>query len=119
MKQGSSSAREHWRPIIAKLRRSGLSVADFCRRERLAVSSVFAWKRRLAGLSEWAPTFIPVRLGAESASPPEQGLPAREGGIELHLAPGRHIVLRPGFDRQTLAAALAVLEGSDPIREER
>ena len=31
-------------------------------------------------------------------------------GVELHLPAGRRIVVRPGFDRQTLLELLAALE---------
>lgn len=35
---------------------------------------------------------------------------ARSGAIELHLGSGRHIVVRPGFDRRTLRDLLVTLE---------
>jgi hypothetical protein len=33
------------------------------------------------------------------------------GGVEIVLAQGRTVRVRPGFDRQALADVLAVLEG--------
>jgi transposase-like protein len=110
MNKASSTARERWRRIVKQQRSSGLSVARFCREQGLADSSLFAWKRRLAREAEEAaaPTFFAVT----PAAPRDERLPSdpSNGGIELHLGGGRHILLRPGFDGPTLAAALAVLE---------
>jgi hypothetical protein len=126
MNKDLSSARERWRRIVQEQHSSGLSVARFCRQRGIGQSSLFAWKRRLAregGVSK-APAAASASAGASSggwaASPAfvlvkpagdgeGDARVSSDGAIELHLGQDRHIVLRPGFDASTLAAALAVL----------
>ena len=38
-----------WRARLSQWRRSGLSVAEFCRRERISEPSFFGWRKRLTG----------------------------------------------------------------------
>jgi hypothetical protein len=116
MNKASASVRERWRRIIAQQQNSGLSVAEFCRRQQVPASSFFAWKRRLAREAHAAgPAFVQL----EPVSVPQPGSEpnSSDGAIELHLDRGRHLLLRPGFDAPTLAAALALLE--DPRAEGR
>jgi len=117
MNKPSASVREHWRQIVEQQKNSGLSVARFCRERRLAESSLFAWKRRLAREAQAAPAFVLVK----PASAPQGGgvgPNASGGAIELHLGRGRHLLLRPGFDAPALAAALVVLERKDSQPED-
>ena len=58
-----------------------------------------------------ASAFVAVQVG--SAASAGVGMASSDGAIELHLDHGRRLLLRPGFDGSTLAAALAVLEGAD------
>ncbi len=101
---GMSSAyrpRTQWRTLIEEQQASGLSVPAFCRRAGVAESSFYRW---LQELRRPRARFAEVRLAAEAAREP--------GGIELHLPGQRYVVVRPGFDRQTLRDLLAALEGS-------
>ena len=75
-----------------------MPVTAFCRRAGVPQSSFFAWRRKLRDEA----TFAEVKLSAEPVAP--------VGGIELHLPGRRRILVRPGFDRQTLRDLLAVLE---------
>jgi len=87
---------DHWRRVIEQQRGSGLSIAAFCRRAKLPQASFYPWRRDAVGFAE-------VKVAPE---------PADElGGIELRLAGPRCIVVRPGFDQQTLLDLLAALEG--------
>jgi transposase-like protein len=115
MDTSSTSTREHWRRIIRRQQRSGLSVAQFCREQHVAQSSLFAWKRRLATESRVpAGGASPFVLVQSSADVPAAGTSCADAlAIELHLPRGRHLLLRPGFDAPTLAAVLAVLDGSE------
>jgi hypothetical protein len=118
MNKASVSAHDRWRDVLTRLAGSGLSVAQFCRRERLAVSTCFAWKRRLAREARTAAlAFVRVRPASVPLVSGTADAPA--SSIELHLGQGRRLLLRPGFDPRTLAAALAVLEGSDARPEGR
>jgi hypothetical protein len=92
--------RTQWRTLVEEQQASGLSVPAFCRRVGVAESSFYRWCQKLRTPQR----FAEVRLAAAEA--------ARDaGGIELHLPGQRYIVVRPGFDRQTLRDLLATLEG--------
>ena len=118
MNEASQSVRERWRQIIEQQKRSGLSIAGFCREQRIAESSLFTWQRRLAREPQApaAPAFVPVKLAAAKAG--DAPSPSQDA-IELHLGRGRHLVLRPGFAAPTLAAILAVVEDDGPGSEGR
>jgi hypothetical protein len=91
-----SSAR--WQEILHQQQASGLSVAAFCRQARVPQASFFACRRKLRG----AVTFAEVKVPLETAGD--------TGAIELRLPGRRCLVVRPGFDRQTLLDLLATLE---------
>jgi len=99
-KRGDSAVR--WREIVWGHADSGLSVAAYCRRARVPQSSFYAWRRRLRG----ATTFAEVRAAPAA--------PCNAGVLEVRLPGGRCIVVRPGFDRQTLRDLVATLEHGVP-----
>jgi hypothetical protein len=98
----ASDVAGRWREVLRRQARSGLSVAAFCRRFRISQASFYAWRRKLRD----AGTFAEVRLA------PDAVLSA--GAMELVLAGGRRIVVRPGFDRTTLLALVDALERGAP-----
>jgi transposase-like protein len=100
----TESAIARWRRIIDEQERSGLSVAAYCRREQVAASSLFSWKRRLKREAAAASAFVEVQQAPDR--PVDLAV-----AIELHLREDRRLLLRPGFDPQTLRQVLAVLEG--------
>jgi transposase-like protein len=105
---------QRWRELLRRFAGSGLTVRAFCRQHRLAEPSFYWWRRELQrrGRRETKPAFVPVRMVAETrmAGPDS---PAN-GGVEVRVAGGRCIRVRPGFDATTLARVLAVLEGGGP-----
>lgn len=92
--------RDRWRKIIGRQQASGLSALAFCRRAGVPQSSFFAWRRKLRDEA----TFAEVKLPPVTRREPS--------GIELRLPGGCCIVVRPGFDRQTLLDLLHILETS-------
>jgi transposase-like protein len=100
----SELARKRWEKIIRQQRSSRLGVSAFCRREGVAESTLFAWKRRLAaeGVEE-GPAFVEVTAAAAPA--------AGEAPLELLLGRGRRLVIRRGFDAQVLREVVRALEG--------
>jgi hypothetical protein len=74
-----------WRCRLARHSTCGLSIAEFCSRERITPSSFSYWKRRLAAAPSPAPLnpplFVPLRL--EDSRP--DGPPPSLGGVELEL----------------------------------
>lgn len=102
-----------WRKRLRAQRKSGLSEAAFCRREGVSFWSFRYWKSKLSEEPSG------VRRVDNAGSPfvrvsPEQEHSAASGGeseaIELVLAQGRRIAVRPGFDGDTLARLVALCE---------
>jgi hypothetical protein len=46
-RSGSGALRTRWRERISRWRQSGVSIAEFCRREEISQPSFFAWRKRL------------------------------------------------------------------------
>jgi hypothetical protein len=63
------------------------------------------------GGSPW-PSFLPLHVVASKSLKPASGYGLAEAaqGVEIILGPGRTVRVPAGFDRQTLADVLAVLE---------
>jgi len=131
-----SEAVGRWRGIVREQALSGLSAAAFCRQSQISQASFYAWRRRLRNAANNtgqetskfaerdAANFAEVRIAAapaedagaagdaadfseECVSPDSN--PAADA-LELILSHGHRIVVRPGFDCQTLLNLLATLE---------
>jgi hypothetical protein len=99
-------ASARWRKLLEDQQASGLPVSAFCRERGVAASSLFAWRRRLAGGEA---VFKPVTIAATSTPALDDG--GGEGAIELHLPGGRlRLMVRRGFDRQLLVDVIDALE---------
>lgn len=93
-----------WRKTIRAFAASGQSVRAFCRARQLSEPSFYAWRRTLArrdAATPAAPGFVPVRL-ADAMSVP----------MEIVLAGGRSIRLRPPVGRAALVEIVAALESA-------
>jgi hypothetical protein len=57
-----------WRRRLDRQARSGLSVAEFCRREKVSQPSFYQWRKRLAPEQDSAgpPLFVPVEIEGET-----------------------------------------------------
>jgi transposase-like protein len=119
MANGRSAERErYWRGVIKKQRASGLSVAEFCRRNDVADALFYRWRRRLAELDaqqdsgpmaadrineadrQAAARFVPIQL----PSPP---VPA---GFEIVRADGLRVLVPAAFEGEALRELLRALE---------
>ena len=94
----------HWRQVLARWRRSGLSVRAFCRAEGISEPSFYLWRRRLDQADHQKPAFLPVHVVTEEAKQPA----TRD--IEIVLANGRCLRVGPGFDPDTLVKVVDLLE---------
>lgn len=94
----------HWRRVLARWRRSGLSGRAFCLAEGISEPSFYVWRRRLDQVDHKKPAFLPVHVVADEAKE------TATGGIEVVLANGRCLRVGPGFDPQTLVKLIALLE---------
>lgn len=93
-----------WRDLITRQRRSGQSIAAFCRNHGVSQPSFFAWRRRLhAQNGQSQPRFLPVQIEMPDSL-------AHAPPIEIVLRSGTCVRVRPGCDRQTLETVLAALE---------
>lgn len=127
MSQAAEANRRRWVEIIGRQRASGLGVGRFCRREGLAPSTFFAWRRRLgeaggrddpggvvghgdshSGKNAHGAAFVEVVAASEAAGSCGAGVTA--SGVEVCLGNGRRIGVARSFDPQTLCRVLAVLE---------
>ncbi|MCX5659749.1 MAG: transposase [Planctomycetota bacterium] len=105
----SESASSRWARIIEEQRASGLSIAEFCRRRNISPPSFFGWRRRLiAACDAEIPAFVEVKVG--QPGPHRQAAEATP--LELVVPNGLRVLVRPGFDRQTLRDLVAALEAS-------
>ena len=104
-KPAEANAAARWREIVWGHADSGLLVAAYCRRARVPQASFYAWRRRLRVADSPrrdGTSFAEVRV--TPVAPPDAGT------LEVRLPGGRGIVVRPGFDRQTLRDLVATLE---------
>jgi transposase-like protein len=109
---GKSS--ERWRVIVQACRSSGTSVRSFCLRHGISQSKFYYWAKRL-GLNRVARPRqrTPARFAliqAVQQQPSPLSLFPSDAGLELRLVSGRAVLVRPGFDRQTLMELVAALE---------
>lgn len=102
MSKTATPAWHKWRDLIERQRISGLSVAVFCRRDGVAASSFFAWKRKLDSVPA-TPAFVEASV---ASTPP----PRSAGRVEVRLRGGRRVRVGRGFDRDLLAEVVAALE---------
>jgi transposase len=109
--------------IVAETLQPGVKVTTVARRNKVASSLVFTW-RRLARAGQLGvapePAFVPVQIASPKA--PQASVPAtrdpqrtpssgRRGGlIEIDLAGGRRVRIDVQFDAEALSRLLDLLE---------
>ena len=122
------STQARWTRIVQEQAASGLTVAEFCARRGLAVSTFYPWKRRLASAAEFShaatPAFVEARVVSGDLRPIHADLrsgPAdlRPDGHGVMIAPaggpaGRRVLVAPGFDPRLLLDVLGTLERAEP-----
>jgi hypothetical protein len=115
-----NTAARRWRKIIGEQQTSGLSVAEYCRQAKLSAWSLYCWRRRLRVERKATAQFVEVKVARRNAEASAEGRSPEPSGVELHLPGSRCVMVRPGFDRQTLQALLQVLESNpaSPATEE-
>ena len=101
-----------WRRTMADFAASGQNVRAFCRSRQLSEPSFYAWRHTLArreasrsaGMCDGpgAPAFLPIRLAETTGGAP----------MEIVLAGGHCIRLRPPVDRAALMEIVAALESA-------
>ena len=97
----------HWRKIVGRQARSGLTVRDWCCRHGVKEANLYWWRLELArrdAESTCGEGFVPVRVTEDEPA-------SVAGWIEITLACGRRIQVRGRVDRAMLADVVGVLEG--------
>src|SRR4029077_19781238 len=102
--RNGSSREAYWRQVVARWKRSGLSVGAFCRAEGLNQATFYRWRWELKRRDQPKPAFLPVRVIADKPAV------LTGGGIEVVLANGRCLRVGAGFDPHTLVQVVALLE---------
>ena len=104
--------RQEWSAWIEQWERSGLSGAEFCRRNELSVLRFYAWRRRLRPDSGRAAS----KLAVVGGTGPFVALRFRDEatpcGIAVVFASGLRLELSSGFDSGELARAVQALGGA-------
>ncbi len=117
-----------WRATIQKQLQSGLSIREFCRREKLSTSAYHRWKRKIAKRdgqpfndqskqktaskqnNNSKPTFIPVTLDPVSMSQPQVKQPQIEQPqVEILYASGTTVRIAAGCDEKTVSIILKAI----------
>ncbi len=105
------STREQWEKRIRQWQRSGLDAESFAAREGVKPERLRWWRWHLgqgprASKASAQPPFVEVVLSAA-----DEQKAAEQPRCALELVIGtRRVVVRPGFDEQSLRRVLAVLE---------
>ncbi len=99
----SRERQAHWGAIIESQRKSGESVAAYCRDARIKRSLFYAWQRRLKGQQPCAGGFLELIPGQ---------LPDAASGICIRLGAKLSIEVERGFDPFTLRAVVETLRES-------
>ena len=100
----------YWRMVLARWRRSGLSVRAFCQAEGVSQPSFYGWRRKLEradhnkSADHQKPAFLAVHVIPDEAKEPATR------AIEIVLANGRCLRVAPGFDPHTLVTLVDLLE---------
>jgi hypothetical protein len=105
------AAQAAWSERLARFSLSGLSPAQFCAHEGIALPSFYAWRRRLAAPAADAAPAPDSGQGSGARLLPVRLLPAG-AAVELVLPTGALLRLAPGCDLAFVRALLQTLGGA-------
>jgi len=125
MARADGSASLVWKQRVGRQRRSGLSIAEFCRRESISPASFYAWRKRLGGSR-------PKRLGGRSRKGPSAGarrplfvpveLASADGpisGVRIELPGGAVVTLPAQASAELVTAAIRAAAAAVASQERR
>lgn len=96
-----------WRDQVRRQKESGLSVAAYCRRERISEASYYYWKRRLAETTEKAnPESLDSKRRFVAIDLPQ----SVRDKLEVVLRNGRRVVVPDRFSEDALRLLLPLLD---------
>ena len=98
--------RSYWKQQIEQWQQSGLSQAEYCRRNNLKHHQLVYWKRRCLKTETEVP-FVPVRLEALLDIP----APADQASLTVIIDNQFKVEIVAGFDPQLLRQVVTALRG--------
>jgi len=98
--------RSYWKQQIEQWQQSGLSQAEYCRRNNLKHHQLVYWKRRCLK-TETEVSFVPVQLEALLDIP----APADQASLTVIIDNQFKVEIVAGFDPQLLRQVLTALRG--------
>jgi hypothetical protein len=113
-RERGAAAERIWRARLARQRRSGQTVAEFCEHEGVSTPAFYAWKRRLTGattdhggaVKRSVPLFVPLSLSPVVS------------GVRIVLPGGAVVELPPSADERLLRTCIRAAAERDPDGEE-
>lgn len=101
-KHTSSDNKRHWQVHVKALAESGLSRAEYCRRQKLSYHAMIYWQRKLSRNNSSTNSLVPIciDMGKEQAHGAQ---------LQVNLPGGLSIEVRNNFSSRTLTRLLATL----------
>lgn len=109
---------EFWRSVLAKQKRSGLTVYRFCQQERVSEASFYNWRKRLNGSTPGqtsdAPStnLVPVRITPPTQQPNTAGSLPQDRGLTLSSPTGWQVQIPNSQTSWVLGRLLDQLSGT-------
>ncbi len=98
-----------WAERLARQQRGTLSIAEFCRRERISPPSFYSWRKRLE--HDERPVFVPVELS--------EAVELLADGVQIELPGGAVVILPAGASLELVTTAIRASMNSLGIAEDR
>lgn len=98
-----------WAAHVAALRNSGLSRAEYCRRQNLSYHALTYWYRKLAGQGASATTLVPISLKREPSVGDTRRSQERDSELAIMLPGNVTVAVGDHFSPTTLHRLLTVL----------
>ncbi len=93
-----SGTRDRWKELLANQAGSGLSVAEFCRRNEVSAASFYQWRKKLGHGKPAAGAFVPVSLSEAT-------------GVRVEFPCGAVVQLPAGDDRSLVQVVSLLMAG--------
>lgn len=101
---------DRWRQIVDEFEGSGLAAKDYARRNGLAASALYYWRRKLADEPRPVPS-TSLAVSFVEVLPERQPAPPATASYQVGLRNGRTVTVPPAFDEAVLGRLLTVVEG--------
>ncbi|MHC5040504.1 MAG: IS66 family insertion sequence element accessory protein TnpA [Planctomycetota bacterium] len=103
-RQPRAEKRAYWTRVFDEWQASGLDEVEYCRRRTISITKFRWWRKRVRPPNPEPPSFVSVKISGGAQAP---GITAE---IEVVFPRGLFLRVRPGFDAETLARVIDILE---------